>query len=74
MRFKTYKFLFVCFFVKALFNFNYNAGVGLYAGLSLLSTVAALLLPIETKGKPLKVCYHSSFFCIMTSPFTPQDH
>ena len=47
------------FVLQSLVSFNYSAGIALYAGLSLLATVAALLLPIETKGKSLMVCNHS---------------
>ena len=37
------------------YKVNYAIPVGLYAGLSFLVGVASLALPIETKGKALRV-------------------
>ena len=41
--------------VQVSYQVNYIIPVGLYAGLSFLVGVASLALPIETKGKALKV-------------------
>ena len=45
--------------LQVLLHKNDYAAIALYAGSCLLLAIAALLLPIETKGKSMKVCSHS---------------
>ena len=40
---------------QTLLVYSFHATIGIFIGVSVLSSLAALLLPIETRGRPLKV-------------------
>ena len=50
--------------VQVLYDLNDYATLGLYAGSSVILALLAMLLPIETKGKSLKVSEHLSHMCL----------
>ena len=43
------------FFVKVLLKESAYAAISLYGSMCLIASVAAVLLPIETKGRDMKV-------------------
>ena len=45
--------------MQVLYDLNDYATLGLYAGSSVILALLAMLLPIETKGKSLKVSKHT---------------
>ena len=46
----------IFFHPQTLLAYNFHSAIGIMIGISVLSSLAALLLPIETRGRPLKVC------------------
>ena len=60
-------YLAVYFFFQTILPANENIAIGIYVCLSVVSIIASLLLPIETRGRPMKVrkednkdCYNVS--------------
>ena len=50
--------------VQVLYDLNDYATLGLYAGSSVVLALLAMLLPIETKGRSLKVSECLSHMCL----------
>ena len=48
---------------QTLLAYNSYAAIGTLIGISVLSALAALLLPIETKGRPMKVTFLIAHYC-----------
>ena len=46
----------VSFYWQVLLRVSVKLALGVYAIMSLISVVASLLLPIETKGRAMQVC------------------